>query len=115
MDYIHQPMITYLGNKRKLVHWIQEIIQSLPHTRVLDAFAGSGVVSRALRLICSELHSNDAEYYSYLLLRCYLETPTEEQQQRIAVHSRVMEELPGVEGFISRLYAPRDTAHPQKD
>jgi len=115
MDYIHQPMITYLGNKRKLVHWIQDIIQSVPHARVLDAFAGSGVVSRTLRLFCTELHSNDMERYSHILLRCYLETPCSEQRARIAEHSRIMETLPGVEGFIGRLYSPLDTAQPQKD
>jgi len=123
--YVHQPMITYIGNKRKLVSWILDIIQRILPTdslRVLDGFAGSGVVSRALRSaktnsnpLCAELHSNDLEYYSYLVLRCYLETPTEAQQSRIRHHAaRMRARYPeqAREGWVARLYAPRDTAHP---
>ena len=111
-EYIHQPMITYLGNKRKLVGWIMEIVTSLHPQRILDGFAGSGVVSRAFRTICSELHSNDKEHYSYILLRCFLETPTAEQQVRIEQHVVHMEEWEQ-EGFVTRLYAPLDTNAPQ--
>ena len=133
MDYVNQPMITYIGNKRKLVSWILDVIRGIPGDglRVLDGFAGSGVVSRALRSarsassapLCSILHSNDLEYYSHLLLRCYLETPSPDQQARIQQHATRMQfEVHGVldglldgvpyEGFVSRLYAPRNTAHP---
>jgi adenine-specific DNA-methyltransferase len=113
MDYIHQPMITYLGNKRKLVSWIMDVVHSLPHRRILDGFAGSGVISRAFRSICSELHSNDMEYYSYVLQRCFLETPTVEQRVRIDQHARLIKDQIGKEGFVTRLYAPQNTLSPQ--
>ena len=113
-EYVMQSMITYIGNKRKLVPWIMEVIEEIyPNRRdlvVLDGFAGSGVVSRALMSFCSKLHTNDMEYYSYILLRCFLETPTEEQKRLIEKHFDEMSKLDMTEvGFISRLYSPVDT------
>ena len=122
-DFVLQPMITYIGNKRKLVPWIMEVIEEgvgSKHLRVFDGFAGSGVVSRALMPFCSELHSNDMEYYSYILLRCFLETPTVEQALRI---DRCFEEMDRLclspdkneSGFVSRLYSPKNTDKPVAD
>ena len=123
-DFVLQPMITYIGNKRKLVPWIVEVIEETvgSHSlRIFDGFAGSGVVSRALMPFCSELHTNDMEYYSYVLLRCFLETPSLEQMVRI---DKCFEEMDilcqnmdknGVTGFISRLYSPKNTDNPAAD
>jgi len=128
-DFVLQPMITYIGNKRKLVPWIMEVIEEIreefilkytikpANTKlsVLDGFAGSGVVSRALMPFCSELHTNDMEYYSYILLRCFLETPTVEQQIKINFHFDKMETLcqaPTEIGFVSKLYSPKHTESP---
>ena len=123
-DFVLQPMITYIGNKRKLVPWIVEVIEETvgSHSlRIFDGFAGSGVVSRALMPFCSELHTNDMEYYSYVLLRCFLETPSLEQTVRI---DKCFEEMDilcqnmdknGVTGFISRLYSPKNTDNPAAD
>lgn len=121
-DYVFQPMITYIGNKRKLVPWIMEIIQSIYNNldkkplRIFDAFAGSGVISRALMPFCYELHSNDMELYSYVLLRCFLETPTPSQQQLIQFHFQQITQLcqsPSYIGFITKLYSPLQTSSPQ--
>jgi len=113
-DFVLQPMITYIGNKRKLVPWITKIIQDEIGygLKVLDAFAGSGVVSRALMSICSELHSNDMEYYSYVLLRCFLETPTSEQAERISKHFDSILKFPAETGYISLHYSPKNTNEP---
>jgi len=123
-DFVLQPMITYIGNKRKLVPWIVEVIEETvgSHSlRIFDGFAGSGVVSRALMPFCSELHTNDMEYYSYVLLRCFLETPSLEQTVRI---DKCFEEMDilcqnmdknSVTGFISRLYSPKNTDNPAAD
>jgi len=112
-DFVLQPMITYIGNKRKLVPWIMEIIQEIgTNLTVLDGFAGSGVVSRALMSICSELHSNDMEYYSYILLKCFLETPTLEQIGRIDRHFDAILKIPAETGYIATLYSPENTAKP---
>jgi adenine-specific DNA-methyltransferase len=119
-DFVLQPMITYIGNKRKLVPWIMEVIEQIRAEferplHILDGFAGSGVVSRALMPFCSQLHTNDMEYYSYILLRCFLETPSLEQRERINFHFREIEKLcqaPTEIGFVSRLYSPKNTQSP---
>jgi adenine-specific DNA-methyltransferase len=123
-DFVLQPMITYIGNKRKLVPWIMEVVEEI-HTdfgdkklSILDGFAGSGVVSRALMPFCSQLHSNDMELYSYILLRCFLETPTLEQKERINLHFDEMDRLclnPTEIGFVSKLYSPKNTDNPTSD
>jgi len=120
-DFVLQPMITYIGNKRKLVPWIMEVVEEIrkktdgKRFRVMDGFAGSGVVSRALMSLSTDLHSNDMEYYSYVLLKCFLETPSEEQRKRINMHFEKMMKLcqnPTEIGFITRLYAPKNTMTP---
>jgi adenine-specific DNA-methyltransferase len=120
-EFVLQPMITYIGNKRKLVPWIMEIVEKIASNKklnVLDGFAGSGVVSRALMPFCSQLHSNDLEYYSYILLRCFLETPSLAQKVEINKCFEEMERLclfPTEVGFISKLYSPKNTETPSAD
>jgi adenine-specific DNA-methyltransferase len=123
-DFVLQPMITYIGNKRKLVPWIMEVVEEIcselrtQKLHILDGFAGSGVVSRALMPFCSQLHSNDMEYYSYILLRCFLETPTLEQQMRINLHFGEINKLcdtPTEIGFITKLYSPKNNMAPTAD
>ena len=116
-EFVLQPMITYIGNKRKLVPWIMEIVEEISskvcrRLVTLDGFGGSGVVSRALMSLCSTLHSNDMEYYSYVLLRCFLETPTALQKERLLGHFDEMVRLCQAAteiGFISELYSPKNT------
>ncbi len=121
-SFVFQPMITYIGNKRKLIPWIMDIIQSIYNffdgkpLRILDGFAGSGVVSRALMPFCYELHTNDMEYYSYILLRCFLETPTLSQKEQILFHFQQISQLSSsasFSGFITKLYSPQHTHSPQ--
>jgi adenine-specific DNA-methyltransferase len=86
--------------------------------RIFDGFAGSGVVSRALMPFCSHLHTNDMEYYSYILLRCFLETPSLEQRARIDKCFEEMDRLcqnPTETGFVSKLYSPKNTNSPTAD
>ena len=122
-EFVLQPMITYIGNKRKLVPWIMEIVEGIRSKLgrrlvAFDGFAGSGVVSRALMPLCSTLHSNDMEYYSYILLRCFLEMPTDLQKERILGHFDEMDRLcaePTEIGFISELYSPKNTDSVEAD
>jgi adenine-specific DNA-methyltransferase len=123
-EFVLQPMITYIGNKRKLVPWIMEVVEEIytlhdsKPLSILDGFAGSSVVSRAFMPFCSQLHSNDMEYYSYILLRCFLETPTEEQKTQIDLHFDEMITLcqtPNEIGFITQLYSPKNTYIPVTD
>ena len=118
-DYVYQTMLTCIGNKRKLVNNIKEIIDEVrlllnkDKINIVDGFAGSSVVSRELSYVSNDIYTNDMELYSYLMAKCYLVKPTDEQIVRIINHISNMNLLsingPYIEGIISRNYAPKDT------
>ena len=86
---LREQIITYIGNKRKLLFFIQRGIEEILREegkgpanprgdaegeplRFLDAFAGSGVVSRMARLLGFRVHANDLEQYSAPLINPFL-------------------------------------------
>lgn len=125
--FVLQTMLTCLGNKRSLVSNIRDIADDVrrrlglglgkdkPLLRILDGFSGSAVVSRKLSYIASSLHTNDMEEYAYLMAKCSVETPSSEHRVQIEIHIDRMNALavsgPYVRGFVSELYAPKDTAN----
>jgi adenine-specific DNA-methyltransferase len=60
-EYVYQPMITYIGNKRKLIDKIEEVVKRLNPQTCVDTFSGSGVVSRMLLGHSKKLYVNDLE------------------------------------------------------
>ena len=91
--FIHQKMITYLGNKRKLIPEIEKIVQSISKGEkltIFDAFAGSSVVSRLFTKYSHRLYSNDMELYSYIINQCFLITPNYFQVEMIRNHIQHM-------------------------
>ena len=82
--------------------------------RILDGFAGSGVVCRLFKQYSSELVSNDMESYARATAECYLSNRSELDLGEL---SYVIEWLnKEVErdrrpGFIERLYAPTDESN----
>lgn len=106
--YVHQPMITYIGNKRKLIPHIEKVIKELNPESCADVFSGSGVVSRMLRCYCNTLYVNDLELYCEVISKCFLITPTPHEQGEIRKHMTEMNNKTGY-GFISELYS-RDRA-----
>ncbi len=123
-QYIYQMMPTYIGNKRRLIPDILKLVEEVSNTlgkeklNIVDGFAGTSIVSRALVKMADTLYTNDLEQYSYLMSKCYLETPTDEQKERIQEHINSMNDLaengPYEEGFVSKLYAPKDTNNIQE-
>jgi len=118
--FLNQPMLTCIGNKRKLVRHIEAILIGVKGVsddglRVMDAFAGSSVVSRMLARQASHIYINDLEQYAFIMAKGYLvRPPTRNHEDRVRLHIERMQTLasegPFVEdGFIARLYAPRDT------
>ena len=84
--YYTDQIITYMGNKRKILPHIEKIINIVKeHLTVGDAsrekfivgdgFSGSGVVSRLLKNHASKLYVNDLAGYSKTINDCYLTTP----------------------------------------
>lgn len=118
--FTFQPMLTCIGNKRKLIPHIYEIADQLrarigkPRVAIMDAFTGSGVVIRGLIGLCDRVYTNDLENYAHTMSRCFLETPTIPIQSRISEHIAAMNRLAESgpyrdNGPISRLYAPKNT------
>ena len=86
--FLKKQIITYMGNKRKLINDISNIIEliktELGNTLTsADAFSGSGIVSRLLKTESHILYSNDIAGYSQTLNRCFLSTPTKKEQKDI--------------------------------
>jgi len=123
-SFVLQTMLTCIGNKRKLVNNILDIVKevstlvSKDKLNIVDGFAGSSVVSRKLSCISDNIYINDLELYSYLMAKCYMKTPSDENKIKIKHHINTMNEIakngPYVEGFISELYAPKDTEDVQE-
>ena len=116
--YLSEQLITYIGNKRALLPFIDEGVQTvkarLGKSRItaFDAFSGSGVVSRYLKKHCDSLYANDLERYAAVINRCYLANresfPEREFDDCFREMSRKLETGPLVEGIVSALYAPKD-------
>jgi len=124
-DYLSDQLITYIGNKRALLPLIGQALQRVEQRldkdklRILDAFAGSGVVSRYFKQYASYLASNDIELYAHLIGQCYLANETDLDLD--ALHqshqwlNANIERRESDNGIIRRLYAPKDDTDIQPD
>ena len=116
-QYCQSQLITYLGNKRKLLPFIGEGVAQVQRRlgrqklRCFDAFAGSGAVSRYLKRYAAELYSNDLESYAGVLGRCYLSNYSQVEGLQLQELHRALLHRIGEEwapGLIAELYAPQD-------
>jgi len=116
-NYLSRQLLTYIGNKRALLGHIGRAVEQVKHRlgkprlQVLDAFSGSGVVSRFLKAHSSRLLSNDLEDYATVTGRCYLGNRSAVDLEAVArvvadFNARVFDPMPV--GFIEDLYAPGD-------
>ena len=77
-----------MGNKRKLLNKIKEILINLEEREgrklsIGDGFSGSGIVSRLFKQHADKLYTNDIADYSETLNRCYLSNITESNKKEI--------------------------------
>ena len=117
--FLQEQIITYIGNKRKLLPYIdaevRRIREKLGGKKLVcaDLFAGSGVVSRLLKQHARVLTVNDLETYSRVLAECYLcnreKYPAEQVAEALARLEAALEHP--VEGLITKHYAPREDAN----
>ena len=123
--YLSEQLITYIGNKRALLGQIGKAVMRVKkrtgkeRLRVLDAFSGSGVVSRFLKAHASFIVSNDFEDYAAVIARCYLRNRSSVNFTALSeivddLNERVADE-PFPKGFIETLYAPKDESEIRKD
>lgn len=119
--FLKDQLITYIGNKRNLLHTLDQALKRVrkrlgkDRLRILDAFAGSGVVSRFFKQHADLLVSNDLERYAKVIGDCYLANRSAIDFDALREHHRFVvnaaKTLPIRDGFVRRLYAPqRDDA-----
>lgn len=116
--YLRTQLLTYLGNKRALLPLIERGVRAIQRRlggrrlRMLDGFAGSGVVSRRFKAYADYLVSNDFEPYAAAIGRCYLANQSNLDLTALRqTHAQLniqAQRLPVRDGLIRRLYAPRD-------
>lgn len=124
-DYLTRQLVTYIGNKRALLTLIESAVRTVQdHTgreklRILDAFSGSGVVSRMFKQYASELVVNDIEDYARAISECYLSNrgavPTAALSAAAAELNCEVEARRAPSGFLQRLYAPKDASSIRPD
>lgn len=116
--YFVKHLITYIGNKRKLLPFlntgINHVKRELGKDKIttLDGFAGSGVVSRLLKHHSSSLISNDFEDYTQTINSAYLANKSDLDLEKIADAVKYLNEHKldetGSDYFITKNYAPKD-------
>ena len=120
-NYYTTQLITYIGNKRSLIHQIKHIVDQVAldlgqDTLVtFDGFSGSGVVSRVLKSKSKYIVSNDLEAYAQTISRCFLSNRNEVDLVDLQHHINLINQeinhmltLDGPHGFIEELYAPHN-------
>lgn len=112
--YLTEQIITYLGNKRKLLDNIATEVEAIMEkeswdkANICDLFSGSGVVARRLKQYANRLYANDLENYSYIINDCYL---TNKEDFNEDFYQSCLKEVlshPRVEGIIADNYSPKD-------
>lgn len=116
-SYLKEQIITYIGNKRALLHFIDKGIHTVQQRlnkkklSTLDIFSGSGIVSRLLKQHSSLLIANDLESYSRIINTCFLANQSQIDHAELEHHHQNLQTIikqTWHEGFIAKLYAPHD-------
>lgn len=118
-NYFKDQIITYMGNKRKLLDVIEDAIDDVvvrldkKSLSFGDGFSGSGIVSRLLKTKCNNLYVNDIAGYSHTINLCYLSNPSSQTQQKIKQYidraNELAKDFEEVENpFISLHWSPNN-------
>ena len=116
MDYLKDQIITYIGNKRKILPFIE---RSLNHIGIkdytfLDLFSGSGIVSRLAKVHgAKKIIANDLEYYSMVLNRIFLRNEEGNKKEFEEMKEYILSK-PFWEGWVCENYAPKDDNNIQR-
>jgi len=116
--YFLSHLVTYIGNKRRLLPFINEGITQVKRNlkkdklTSLDGFSGSGVVARLLKYHSSKVISNDFEQYSKTVNTAYLANKSQVDQKRLKTAIEFLNANKLVKThsdyFITHNYAPKD-------
>ena len=135
-QYFTKQILTYMGNKRKFLTKIDEIITFVKtelqqkNIDIAEGFSGSGIVSRLLKnRVMSDydeslktLYVNDMAGYSKTLNECYLTSTqdlTPDDIESLIHHKKVIDvyidnEYP-YDSFISQHWAPKNSEDIQEN
>ncbi|MDR2783026.1 MAG: DNA adenine methylase [Treponema sp.] len=115
-DYLTKQIITYIGNKRSLIKFIERgvylVQKKLGKNKlaVFDVFSGSGVVARRFKQYARFLLVNDMEKYAALINSCYLANASDINMGFLKKNYHdlmaAIANNPLKEGVITKLYAP---------
>ena len=122
MEYLTKQIITYIGNKRKLLPLILEAMKDCgakigDGAKFLDLFSGSGVVSRFAKSLGFEVFSNDWEEYAYVINRAFVGTNkseiaaifgSEEELQSLLDSINSLPLPVSQEQYMAKYYAPHN-------
>ena len=124
--YLKENLIAYIGNKRRLLPFIEniflEILDKDKNVKTaLDLFAGSGSVSRLLKTLDLEVYSNDWEYYSYILNYAHIHINIEDTKnmflhtgglQNTIETINNIDRIKNKDRYISKYYSPKNDYNP---
>lgn len=116
-EYVFSQLIPYIGNKRKLLHLIEEAINFTGHASgtFVDLFAGSTVVSRWAKKKGYRIVSNDWEPYSQQIALGTVVPNNIPSFDSFGGSSRVFEilnNLSPVYGYVAKHLCPFDDEKP---
>jgi len=123
-EYLTQQLITYIGNKRALLGFIESGIRIAQKRlckeklKMFDVFSGSGIVARFFKQFSELLIANDLEKYSTVTNECYLSNEAELNMPALReYYLEITEQLDKnlKRGIISELYAPENDENIQPD
>lgn len=116
MDYLKDQIITYIGNKRKILPFIQASLDKIgmKNYHFLDLFSGSGIVSRLAKVHgAKKIITNDLEHYSNVLNRTFLRNEEGDKKAFEDLKQDILSR-PLFEGWVSENYAPKDDNNIQR-
>jgi adenine-specific DNA-methyltransferase len=127
-NYIEKNLIAYIGNKRRLLPLIENAIEKTgvlnskkDNFTFLDLFAGSGSVSRLAKNLGFETHTNDWEFYSYIMNKAFLELDADFLKNSFKKFNGIanvveilnnLTDLKEEDKYISKFYCPEDDKNP---
>lgn len=113
--YLKEQIITYLGNKRALLSFLNKGFKVAKKElgkdkfSFCDIFSGSGIVSRFAKSHSNYILANDLEDYSRIINECYLSNLNDDLEKDIKYYyEKLLKNLELKEGFLAKLYAPKD-------
>lgn len=124
-NFMTDQIITYLGNKRKILTHISKCLDIIEEREgekqltMADAFSGSGIVGRLLKTRASHLYVNDCAGYSETLNKCFLANPNKDFIKNIEKYINQANELADKnvlnekDAWISKHWSPKGQIKPE--